>query len=101
MDALKPPAAGCGRVPRELAERFAGYIRCGRWLPGRKIPPIRKLAADCRVSPASVGAALRILRDRELVTSRRGSGVYVNTFERIVGAGARFLAEGEEVRVEP
>ncbi len=79
-------AHASGRLPKELAELFSEHIRSGKWLTGKKIPSIRRLAVDYRVAPTTVCAALRRLRESGLVSSRRGSGVYVNTLDRIVRA---------------
>lgn len=49
----------------------------GKLLPGDRLPPVRALAIECGVSPATAAAAFRRLRERGLVHSdgRRGTRV--------------------------
>lgn len=60
-----------------IAVRFERDIREGRLGPGAALPPVRTLAAELGVSPGTVAAAYRTLRQRGLVggQGRRGTRV--------------------------
>jgi DNA-binding transcriptional MocR family regulator len=66
-----------GATARELAASAEAAIRHGRLQTGQALPTIRALAADAGTSPATAGAAYRILRERGLVIAdgRRGTRV--------------------------
>ncbi len=77
-------------------------IRDGRLIPGEALPPVRGLAADLGVSPATVAAAYRALRDRGVVETAGRSGtrvrsrppVAVRSPRPVVPPGTRDLASG-------
>lgn len=66
-----------GRSAREIAASVEGGIREGRLSDEQRLPAIRELAATLEVSPATVAAAYRQLRERGLVLAggRRGTVV--------------------------
>jgi DNA-binding transcriptional MocR family regulator len=61
----------------EIVEDVEAGIREGRLAPGALMPTVRALAAQLRVSPATVASAYRTLRQRGLLAGRgrRGSRV--------------------------
>ncbi len=61
----------------QLALAIEGAIRDGRLLPGDRLPPVRRLAADLRVSVTTVTAAFELLQDRKLIRAEVGRGTYV------------------------
>jgi DNA-binding transcriptional MocR family regulator len=67
------PGAGsatiASAVEREIAE--------GRLTPATRLPAVRELAAGLRVSPATVAAAYRTLKQRGFVVADRGRGTSV------------------------
>jgi DNA-binding transcriptional MocR family regulator len=91
-----------GKGAAEIAESVERGIEGGALKPGDPLPAVRQLAADLRVSPTTVTAALTELRSRGLVTSRARSRTYVSWRPPITGAwlgpvvptGARDLASG-------
>ncbi|WP_239031996.1 PLP-dependent aminotransferase family protein [Paroceanicella profunda] len=72
---------GVRRVPvrrvDEVYERVRGQIEAGRLEPGERLPPIRGMADEMRISRNSVVQAYERLVADSLVVARRGSGFYV------------------------
>jgi len=64
-----------GRGASEIAASVEDALRGGLLQPGAALPPVRALAAQCRVSPATVAAAYRLLSARGLASGqgRRGT----------------------------
>lgn len=76
-------------------------IADGRIAPGGMLPPVRSLAAQLGVSPATVAAAYRLLAERGLVFADRRRGTRVNPAPPLrvpaaaaLPAGVRDLASG-------
>ncbi|CAG0928678.1 MAG: Histidinol-phosphate aminotransferase [Rhodocyclaceae bacterium] len=60
-----------------LADEFAGLIDRRVLGPGERLPSVRRLAQEKRLSVSTVLQALRTLEDRGLVEARPQSGFYV------------------------
>ncbi|HEY9100661.1 PLP-dependent aminotransferase family protein [Chitinimonas sp.] len=60
-----------------IAELIAADIRSGQLPPGTRLPSIRKVMAQHRVSPATAFQAYYRLEERGLVRARERSGYYV------------------------
>ncbi len=60
-----------------LADEFAGLIDARVLAPGDRLPSVRRLASQKRLSVSTVLQALRQLEDRGLVEARPQSGYYV------------------------
>ncbi len=74
------PALRVGmRLSEQLADALATSIRQGQWKPGEKIPTEGALVERFGVSRTVVREALSRLRTLGLVTSRQGSGAYVQS----------------------
>jgi DNA-binding transcriptional MocR family regulator len=94
-----PPIGG--RTARAIAASVEAQIRDGELRPGARLPTIRSLAAELRLSPMTVATAYRELRRRGLVSSagRRGTRVSEQpplpvSSMPVVPPGARDLATG-------
>ena len=61
----------------EVADRVAGLIDKGTVRPGQKVPSVRKLSAQLKVSVSTVLQAYRLLEDRGRIVARPQSGYYV------------------------
>jgi DNA-binding transcriptional MocR family regulator len=90
-----------GRRASEIVASVEAAIRAGRLQPGAVLPPVRTLADELGVSPNTVAAAYRSLRERGLVSGARRRGTTVNHAPAQpvrtappLPAGARNLADG-------
>jgi GntR family transcriptional regulator len=70
------PEAHSG-VAGRIAEDLRVAISEGRYGPGAKLPPVRDLAAQYRVSRNTAAKAITQLRNEGMITTRYGSGAYV------------------------
>lgn len=60
-----------------LANELAGLIASGTLRPGERLPSVRRLSTERRLSVSTVVQALRQLEDRSLVEARPQSGFFV------------------------
>jgi DNA-binding transcriptional MocR family regulator len=79
MDSPLVQSIGPGAGAATIAARIETLIAAGQLRPGERLPAVRALAAELGVSPATVAAGYRNLRDRGLVTpdGRHGTVVAV------------------------
>lgn len=63
---------------RQLADGIQRLVAEGRLPANSKLPPIRKLAEQVGVNPATVVTAYKHLEQKQLVYSRAGSGTFVS-----------------------
>lgn len=75
--ALTPVASGA-RLSEQVAQLLAAQVRDGAMPPGARLPTEAQLVAQLHVSRTVVREAVARLKSLGLVTSRQGSGVYVN-----------------------
>jgi DNA-binding transcriptional regulator YhcF (GntR family) len=70
-----------GRVPvyLQIAQLLRQEIMAGRWVTGAMLPGENALTDRYQVSPSSVRAAVRVLREEGLVETRRGAGTFVRS----------------------
>ncbi len=90
-----------GKSGKEIAASIEDAIRSGRLGPAQRLPPIRDLAANLRVSPATVASAYRAMRTRGLIRGSGRRGTVVNhrpplatPITPAIPAGVRDLANG-------
>jgi GntR family transcriptional regulator len=83
-------------IYRQIRERVVAMIIDGVLNEGDPLPSVRTVAAESRVNPLTVLKAYQQLADEQIVESRRGLGMFVNTGARALlsmGERERFLAE--------
>ncbi len=73
----------------QVREQLAGLITIGDLRPGRRLPPVRQLAADLGLAPGTVARAYRELEQDALVEGRGRRGT-------LVRASPRRTADAEE-----
>src|SRR5688572_573007 len=90
-----------GTTSVNIAGSVEQAVSAGKMAAGTQLPPVRTLATQLRVSPATVAAAYRLLQDRGVVVAdgRRGTRVrpaspIAMPAEARVPAGVRDLAGG-------
>jgi len=76
---MSEPAASpdASRLYAAVADRLKEMILRGEYGIGMRLPPERELSETFAVSRQTVRAALRLLREERLVTSRQGAGTMV------------------------
>jgi GntR family transcriptional regulator len=83
-------------IYRQLRDRVVAMILDGVLKEGDSLPSVRTVAAEYRVNPLTVLKGYQQLVDEQLVESRRGRGMFVNTGARrllLQGERQKFLAE--------
>ena len=83
-------------IYRQLRDRVVAMILDGLLKEGDSLPSVRNVAAEYRVNPLTVLKAYQGLVDEQLVESRRGRGMFVNSGARdllLRGEREKFLAE--------
>lgn len=71
------PTAEAAPLYEQIAGRLAGMIESGAFLPGDRVPSVRSLSREWRVSITTVMEAYRRLENRGLIEARPQSGFYV------------------------
>jgi DNA-binding transcriptional MocR family regulator len=85
---------GGGAGAATIAGQIERLIAAGELRPGERLPAVRTLAAGLGVSPATVAAGYRSLRDRGLVTPDGRHGTAVAAMPPLRVRPARTLAPG-------
>ena len=83
-------------IYRQLRDRVVAMILDGVLQEGDPLPSVRTVAAEYRVNPLTVLKGYQELVDEQLVESRRGRGMFINTGARkllLQGERQKFLAE--------
>lgn len=76
---MSGPVAGESSRYAAVAQALKEQILGGDFAIGARLPPERELSEHFAVSRQTVRAALRLLREERLVTSRQGAGTVVTT----------------------
>jgi GntR family transcriptional regulator len=83
-------------IYRQLRDRVVAMILDGVLKEGDPLPSVRNVAAEYRVNPLTVLKAYQELAGEELVETKRGLGMFVNSGARdllLKGERKKFLAE--------
>ena len=83
-------------IYRQLRDRVVAMILEGVLKEGDPLPSVRSVAAEYRVNPLTVLKGYQQLVDEQLVESRRGRGMFINTGARdllLRGEREKFLTE--------
>ncbi|KAJ56733.1 hypothetical protein ACMU_07280 [Actibacterium mucosum KCTC 23349] len=82
---------------RVLAQRIEASISDGSLKTGEKMPPVRDLAWDLKVTPGTVARAYQWLIDRNVLNAKVGSGTFVSLIDRGPTAGESLMVENVEL----
>jgi len=83
-------------IYRQLRDRIVAMILDGALAEGDSLPSVRSVAADYRINPLTVLKGYQELVDEDLVESRRGLGMFVQTGARellLRGERQKFVKE--------
>src|SRR5450432_3925107 len=83
-------------IYRQLRDRVVAMILEGVLKEGDPLPSVRSVAAEYRVNPITVLKGYQQLVDEQLVESKRGRGMFINTGARnllLRSERQKFLAE--------
>lgn len=83
-------------IYRQIRDRVVAMILDGVLNEGDPLPSVRTVAAEYRVNPITVLKSYQQLVDEELVESKRGRGMFINTGARnllLQGERQKFLDE--------
>src|SRR5688500_17100160 len=80
MTMLAEPAADT--LYEQVCGRITGLIDAGTLRGGQRIPSVRKLSAQLKVSVSTVLQAYRLLEARGRIEARPQSGYYVKVYAR-------------------
>ncbi|MEV6227786.1 GntR family transcriptional regulator [Saccharopolyspora shandongensis] len=85
-------------VSEAIVRRIGELIGSGELRPGDRLPPEVELADSFQVAPMTVRTALQVLRENQLIESRRGRGG--GTFVRTGVVDAPYFRDAELPSVE-
>lgn len=77
MDIMEKTNSGSGTISSHTADYLMQWIKDNHLEPGAKIPPELELSRILNVSRSSVREAIAILKSRNVVEVRRGSGTFL------------------------
>jgi GntR family transcriptional regulator len=83
-------------IYRQLRDRVVAMILDGVLKEGDPLPSVRTVAAEFRVNPLTVLKGYQQLVDEQLVETKRGRGMFINTGARdllLQSERQKFLAE--------
>jgi GntR family transcriptional regulator len=83
-------------IYRQLRDRVVAMILDGVLKEGDPLPSVRTVAAEYRVNPLTVLKGYQQLVDEQLVESKRGRGMFINSGARnllLQGERQKFLVE--------
>ncbi|MEV0292069.1 aminotransferase class I/II-fold pyridoxal phosphate-dependent enzyme [Nocardia sp. NPDC050710] len=78
------------RTPAGIAAAISRRIRSGAWEPGSRLPTVREVARELRVSPATVNQAWRALAATGAIVARGRAGTFVGELSASRPAAGRY-----------
>ncbi len=91
----EPTARAAVKLYEELAGHISGLIQDGTLRSGERVPSVRDVVRERRVSPATAMRAYQLLESRGLIETRPRSGYYVSESRE------RRIAEPRKARSAP
>lgn len=81
----------------QIAEWVCEQVLLGKWKAGEKITSIRDLAIQMEVNPNTVQRAYDTLQQKEIITNKRGLGIFIeaDATERILDFKREQFMENE------
>ncbi len=81
----------------QIAEWVCEQVLLGKWKAGEKITSIRDLAIQMEVNPNTVQRAYDTLQQKEIISNKRGLGIYIeaDAAERILDFKREQFMENE------
>ena len=76
----------------QIVNQIKYLVAAGRYEPGDRLPPVRRLAEQLLVNPNTVARAYRELETAGLISMRQGSGAFISN-------NGSPLARAEKVRI--
>jgi|SRR5271165_6202234 len=83
-------------IYRQIRDRVVAMILDGALKEGDPLPSVRNVAAEYRINPLTVLKGYQQLADEQLVETRRGLGMFINSGARTLLLNSerqKFLAE--------
>ncbi|MFV2068078.1 MAG: GntR family transcriptional regulator, partial [Pirellulales bacterium] len=63
----------------QIVNQIKYLVAAGRYAPGDRLPPVRRLAEQLLVNPNTVARAYRELETAGLISMRQGSGAFISS----------------------
>lgn len=83
-----------GRTSREVVHSIERAVQSGQLAPGAVVPSVRSLAAELKISSATVAAAYRELRNRGVLIGSVGRDTRVSSRPPLASRAGDLLPEG-------
>lgn len=83
----------------DVLERLIQYVKEQKYKKGDKLPSERELSVILNVSRTTLREALRMFEERGILTSKRGSGVYINKSAESLDGEKSIIPLNEEASI--
>lgn len=85
-------------VYKQIVMAVLGGIECGELAIGSALPPIRQLAADLRLTTATVSKSYQILERSKIITTGGRRGTFIS--DNAISNADRYLQEELKLQVD-